>query len=554
MHQDVQELVALSDEAYRIYNNGRTEIARCMNSMHGVNETTRYWSTIIGPTAFSIIHALLIRYQAIRECNERCRKSLVVKVEEDDYVTPVLAKGLWKELANNDALNAQLFSMAAGCLNISAEEYCSVQSHDYEDFESKSIDVSLCDRLSHALGYRNRGFSSEIACYQMRMSTRRHKLALLLYTQGKAWPVTDFPDPFDGLSGFTRDINVDMRQKFASIVRSNAIEQMCVRGLSHVLPFVHVEGFTKVREAVDKLIDKHGVPKIIVCGIVELYPVHRTWVAECAKQGAKVIGVQHGSSYGDTIHNIWASLEREYSDRFMTWGWEDERMDVGMPAVRLLHLDKKHVSLSKRSRHTRILWVTTGATELRNYPYPPIPQIHVLWNPDNIRTEGALFYSALEDKFRNELCLRAKPGYSEVADHAVQVIPNLATECEETLEKQVRECRLAVIDHFPSTSLYELLTIDMPVIVFDRKAKTIMRRRPDRHLDRLIDVGIIHTCPIKAARKVNEIYDDIEEWWMAQNRRRVVEKVRSTYARTERHGTKIIAKFLNSVVSDSTET
>jgi len=78
----------------------------------------------------------------------------------------------------------------------------------------------------------------------------------------------------------------------------------------------------------------------------------------------------------------------------------------------------------------------------------------------------------------------------------------------------MKKAKLVVIDH-PHTAFLESLTINVPSVFYWDHDIYSMRQEAEPYFQLLRDAGILYKDPVSAARKVNEIFDDPEEWWLS---------------------------------------
>ena len=77
----------------------------------------------------------------------------------------------------------------------------------------------------------------------------------------------------------------------------------------------------------------------------------------------------------------------------------------------------------------------------------------------------------------------------------------------------LNESRLS-IGTYNGMGILETLSANYPTIVFWNPDHWELRESAKPLFDVLMDVGIFHDTPQSAATKVNEIYEDVQSWWM----------------------------------------
>ena len=544
--QNVIELNRLCDRCYRIYERSKEDVFNILNEIHGIRESHRYWHTVLGLDVFDLFSTVYSRYLYLSGAFSVNDGLVVPNILPDSYITPYTLDGLWKIAAEDDVFNIQLYSQASALLNVGKSHTCELLFSE-ELIEVEKDGATLKDFIRSLFDYRNFGLRSAIACYGLRIPSRKEKFKLALFSAGKAWPVTSIPGRSLRRLGFTQERDRKSRARFSSLTGDDEIATLCLRTLQYNLPRIYIEDFDRVRSETQETIKQHGLPSVIACGTLTPDYKARFWVAECMREGATIVGVQHGSLYGDTIFTVWEQYERAYSDFYLTWGWEEHEKDRPAPAPRLLGFANAKLNTDRLARSKGLLWVTTTSMSTREFSYPLPPRHELLADSTRYDKVGRVFCDTLAPEIREETCIRFKPGDNWTRKQLLEQFPDLTVDSHGLLQEQAKDYALAVIDHFPSTSFYELMALGIPTIVLDPKARTMMRTREDRCLQRLIDVGIIHTCPETAAKTINKIYGAADEWWRESERAAAIDSVASIFARSSPTGSRELSSFLTSV-------
>jgi len=75
----------------------------------------------------------------------------------------------------------------------------------------------------------------------------------------------------------------------------------------------------------------------------------------------------------------------------------------------------------------------------------------------------------------------------------------------------MRKTNIVVVDH-PGTSALEAFVINAPTVLYWDHDKYLIRPEAEPYFQALRDAGILYKDPVSAAEKVNEIFDNPEEW------------------------------------------
>ena len=99
--------------------------------------------------------------------------------------------------------------------------------------------------------------------------------------------------------------------------------------------------------------------------------------------------------------------------------------------------------------------------------------------------------------------------------------------------QQLNESRLCVGTYHSTTDL-ETLAINYPTITYFNPELNEFRDSAQTYFDELQRVGIFHTTPETAAKKVNEVYEDPLLWWNSKDVQDVRERFCYRFARTSK--------------------
>lgn len=229
----------------------------------------------------------------------------------------------------------------------------------------------------------------------------------------------------------------------------------------------------------------------------------------CLENGEKLILTQHGSNYGTAKVYPFPSQMEYRHHAFFSWGWREQEDYCGnfydLPSPYLTKFQNKH-----KERERSIILVGMGARvitfRLDSFPMP-MDQISYrkrkLEFLKNISTEifKNLYYRPSQD---NHPSLNDK-------SHFRNIFPQIKI-CDGKLHPQILKCRLLILDH-PGTTLNIAMAANIPMICFWDKQQWAFCRQATPYFEALEKVGILYHCGVKAANKVNEIWDNVQDWW-----------------------------------------
>ena len=230
----------------------------------------------------------------------------------------------------------------------------------------------------------------------------------------------------------------------------------------------------------------------------------RFWAAMMAEKGA-VLGI-FNYHFGEFI-------ELEIVDYYCTWGWE--RLNCGSKFVKM-PINKLIMESAKKADNKKsgILW---GVTSFKRYPlflhYDGCSKNkleYYEWQKN--------FYHELSLRFKDIIYARARPN-DEMVERIKKFAPNIKLDDysgdfsgKNSFIESLDSVKLYVCDHL-STTYIQALALNKPTILFWDLARYDISDEASSYFDELNKVGILHYCPMAAAKKIDEIYDDVESWW-----------------------------------------
>ena len=105
--------------------------------------------------------------------------------------------------------------------------------------------------------------------------------------------------------------------------------------------------------------------------------------------------------------------------------------------------------------------------------------------------------------------------------------------CKTTLHEKLLECRLLVLDH-PGTTLSIAMAANVPTICYWDREIFPFCRYAEPFVSALRNAGILFDNENDAAKKVNEVWDDVNSWWAREEIQAARQKYCRNYARTSR--------------------
>ena len=249
------------------------------------------------------------------------------------------------------------------------------------------------------------------------------------------------------------------------------------------------------------------------------------WV-RLIEKGSKLVIFQHGGVYGMAKYSFHEKLERSISDRFYTWGWTDNKKETTIP----IGFDV----LEKQSKYTRnprghLLIVGLSVGRYRYIASSEEASSEILTNLDR----QFQFFSMLKKNIGDNTRVRLyKEDYGwKINERWMQKFSKIIfDDGNKKISETARSARLIVYT-YNSTGILESFALNKPAILLIGK-NLKLRSSAISLVMKLKEQNVIFDDPVLAAKFINNIWDDIDNWWNNYKLQEALSQFRHQYCRT----------------------
>ena len=485
------------------------ELCLILNQHHDIQHGERFWRIVLGHWVRRYVGVMLNRVKTLEQCFQEHTVSGTAVINNDKYALGTLdsRSAIWA--FNDDRWN---LALTARLLNLLDVAKCPVQS--IPGCESAGFHFNL---LSGTLTLRKRFlrwgrrqvstllslFSRESDAFIFNSYLPKKieiKLQLSLGQVPQLWasPKIEVSDKYD------REHRAILAKKIERNSGNN-LEDILFTLVFELLPVCFLEGFDQLM----LLMKQQSWPKhpkfIFTSNSFDEDEVFKLWAATQTEVGTKYIVGQHGNNYG-TYRYSFPSVEEVTSDKFLTWGWDD-----GLPAHTPTFIFKMANFKEKKYFSKGGLLLIQDMYYLRIDTWDRTAE-HVKYFKDQVEFVKRLSKDPLDD-----LTVRLHGSYRHInpfekeAWH--QTNPTVKVDAGNANIRELIGGSRLVVFAYDSTGLLEALSQDVPSLAFWQNGFEHLRERAKPYYQLLVDVGIVHLTPESAARKVNEIWTDVDGWW-----------------------------------------
>lgn len=475
---------------WEVYDEVIVILTDILNKIHNVNKDKRYWEIIIGNWLFTFIETVYDKYLTINSFIKKYPNFETVFLSDKCFITPMEYQDFTNK-SNEEYYNLQLYTQILKFKEYSFKEkdYRTEQNQVFsqkKDFNKRNILLNLLNIFSI------KPMVTITSPYFAH--TFKSNIKLMYESKGKV-----FFDDFN--EDYSIKINKDSekREIFSNIYKgNNEFIHLLFNLCKTSFPLLFLEGYADMKNiSLSRKVKKTDL--FFTANALHYNYVYKFWIAENINS-VKLTAMQHGGGFGLRLNSV-EKYEQKISDILFTWGWKNNAKTFPLT----------HEKINQKIKHKDngyILYVMTGYTRyVRMIMYGYTSSLYkTIYIPQAIS-----FLSSVKDIKRY-----FRRGYMhDLGFHIDHIIkskfPNLINDNHsKNFHARLEKARLYVVDHF-DTTIVEVLAMNFPAVVFINKDLYVFVK-PEL-IQVLVDANILFYDEVEAAKHIDNIYYNIEDWW-----------------------------------------
>lgn len=232
------------------------------------------------------------------------------------------------------------------------------------------------------------------------------------------------------------------------------------------------------------------------------------WSARQRESGARLIVSEHGGSLHTKEHVL--EFERNLSDLYVPGSQlgTHKGPTQTLPIPKFVSARHERPPSSNQNRLTVITyegakWATRPASQPQSY------------RAFGLVTQLESLLSRLEKPILDRTTLKRPQkllDWSLLSDRYKEMSKTGAVESRRPLQSELSRTRLAVCC-YPETAFAEAIISGTPTILLTNPGVSVPHPSASIISERLREAKILFTCPIEAAKHINEVWPQVGEWW-----------------------------------------
>ncbi len=495
-----------------IYEKLLIQISLELNEIHNVNFSVREWSISIGPwLAFFVWKYSYAYYQLKYVSSNRLGIHTLIRKSEKYKWTPFDTRE-FRRMAYTDEWTMYIYSSILE----------KTKMIDYIEFAGKDKEfVSVKkSRFVKLILFMNLKYLRLIRLFRAQLVIADIQLDLfqkiIFFFKCRSALIFKFPWVEESILN-TIKIDTSLRNRKVLLNSEDELEELLTSEIYLNIPKVFLESYNDVILYSDFYLPKNPL-KILSASQHFDNDLFKIWTSRCVNKGAKLLINQHGGLYGIGLYCYEEEHEIFISDKYYTYGWgnpENQKIK-GMPSIKLSNGLFK-VPYKYRGGGIKLILTISelfhnGSGMRAIFPHQS-DYSEYLYDMSTLVT-------LLSEEARSILsCRKFDRDYSwgvgkfikeEGMDFLFRKIEN-----NKSFVQSVKESRL-VINTTNTTTFLETLSGNHPTVVYLNPKYWPIRDDAIPFIQALVESRIAFYDIVDLAKHVNDVFSDIDKWWLDQ--------------------------------------
>ena len=540
----IHQLRLLSDE---ISNRIFPDLCAELNRLHQTDHSLRFWEYSVQLWLINFVDTIIDRWQRIDSVSSKYSIAGTTIHQYEELELIPRTSNQFQFLINSHPWNHLIFGkiiQELGQFPYSITPQPSTLKVEFGQDPSsnnfRKITRQLLQRISNSTTKASSVFF--VQTYLPKLSEL--KLGLILGTLPYRW----YPDKtLSNKPDSALRASIDMK-----IEAGDHLERFIRKTIPLQIPMSFLENFTDNQQ----LIKGRSLPKnprvIFTSNLHQSSDQFMLWLGQKATTGSSVVIGQHGGVHGmiepasrEELH------ERQISDRYLTWGWGDGENKVFAPGPALINTGIRSVTKTNQKLSKKLLIVLDST-----YRYPSMRRGMNGSRMSYLQSIGALL-ADLDPMPKKVALVRPYRGQEQFDDSHLpyfeQNFQEIAIDSGSTpIENLWNSSKLVVTTSIGTTYIQTIHRKIPTLIILDPKSSNLSSRAIPL-FENLERAGVYHTSFLSAAKFINSIWSDVDQWWSDPAVQVALDKFMNQFGRVSDRPLRLLKSNIYSKILSSSE-
>tara|TARA_B110000008_G_scaffold279993_1_gene330398 strand:- start:3071 stop:4801 length:1731 start_codon:yes stop_codon:yes gene_type:complete len=504
-----------------------------LNKLDSRKFTQKEGRIFYGPWLFHMLSHYFYLYQLLMFVKKKYKDSILVCGSENSLMsfkdTLEHKKNIRYDPYNNLVL--KIIAKFIGIKFITSENYLYTwPDSEYEDHRGKYLRMAF-SKIEFFINFRSKIFLKNSYINKF------DRVKIFFLSIGAISTISNRPEKLNVTynsqlrSGLNLNIKKDKSNVFIDLILQNIIDE---------IPICFVEGFDELQNKVKKNY-KGWNPNLILSANAWYHDEpFKLWAIFQKRNGAKLIGYQHGGVYLTYRNNFYLRHERSVTDYFLSWGLGKLKDQSIIP----FYIQKKIISPKKIKKGNRneIMLLTNNYSKQHHFLeiFQSSYSSHIEQNCIFLETLNPL-YKVRYRPFRTDY------GWKEIKDYR-KINPSIELSShKKNVLVELSLSKVVVFDNIHSTSFLESIAMNIPSIILAKDFQNEINKNTLPIFMQLKKYNILFDSGKECADFLNKNYFNIEEWWFSIPIQNLVEEFKSHFAPISKNFSKSFIKELSKI-------
>ena len=508
-------------------------ISHKLNKIHNVNYSKNYWRVVIGPWLFMFISIIFDNWNKLKYIKKKYSIGFVeiAKVNSSDFFFKDYNDFTYKSMT--DSFNNSIYDDLLRFFNGHKINYFNSKKKNLDNnIYSKNI-LNIFLNLLKKLIILISNFLQKDTNAVFHGSYFDHKTSFLLQLKLKQIPtnyksiniVYKFYNPAKRLQKFKT-----LKDPFAKIIANLVFKYM---------PLSYLENYSYYLNRIFR-INWPKNPKFIFSSS-SFYndDFFKFWLAEKKEKfNTKLISGQHGGYFFTNKFMFFEKHQNDISDSILTWGYNKKKCKS---VFNFKTLNKK----IKFNKNGKLLFIHYEPSRFSVIHSDSAGFSYLVYLKDQLN-----FISKLNKNIINELTFRKYPLNLGWKIDLIYLLKkkqiNIFIDKNKKIDDTLRESRICFVT-LNSTVYLETLNLNFPTIIFFNIRNDDVNKETIKYLNILKKVGVYFDNYEMAAKKINEIWDNVDDWWYNKSVQKAVDLFCNKFSKRSKKNA--VNKLYNSIIN-----
>ncbi len=481
------------------------KISQYLNKIHSENKDFKYWEKIVGPWLLYFITIVFDRYENLRNLDNKEKiKTFIPKYNINDWIPLDFVD--FEDMISRDDWNYYIYSeiiKAQKLINYEELNQNLVNKKKYHRKKSR-----LLEKIIKILIYKLLRLIPEklrdISLVETNLKYYKHWYLNLKLKQ--------FPFQYY-IRENTKEKYIDNKYRKKNIddkyfINENEFLKLLNNLIIQNIPIAYLESFKSNKARHIKVFPKK--PKFIFTSSAyfsnELFKI---WIAEQSLNHQKIYISVHGGHHGTALFNLPGLMTERIADKFFTWGWSENIL----PSPKASELKIRKNKYKINNKKFKICFVVYNSNKFSSC----ITSSPTSSNFLDYLEDHEIFIKSLNKIIVNQLTVRFKRLNSSW--DLKNFYKNLSVKQfsqfneKDDLKDLVNKFSIFICA-YDTTMVYELLTLNVPTILFFDEKFWRLNKKTKKMFYKLKKVNLFFESPKEIAQFLNDKnIESIRVWW-----------------------------------------